>query len=270
MNDWPDPDPTEETPMTAQTRLDALHASARRLRGIVQPLDDDALVQSAYPTEWTIAQVMSHLGSGAVILQRRLDDELAGTTTPEDFAAQTWQEWNAKSPRAQVDDGLAADAAVVAALDALSSDQRDGFSFAMGPMSFDFDGFVGLRLNEHAFHTWDIDVTLDPKATIPSPIAALVVDNLELIGRYTAQPTPGDPTTITVRTSDPGRHFTVELTAEGATLAPSAATDADADVELTAEAFARLVYGRLDPDHTPPFVGDPAVIDRLRATYPGP
>jgi hypothetical protein len=137
-------------------------------------------------------------------------------------------------------------------------------------MSFDFDGFVGLRLNEHAFHTWDIDVVLDPDATIPAPIAAFVVDNLELIGRYTAQATAGDPATITVRTTDPDRHFALELTAEGAALTPSATTTGAGHVELPAEAFARLVYGRLDPDHTPPFVGDPAVIDRIRATYPGP
>jgi uncharacterized protein (TIGR03083 family) len=252
------------------TRLDALRTSVRRLRGIVEPLDDDAIVQSAYPTDWTIAQVMSHIGSGAVILQRRLEDELAGATTAEEFAPRTWDEWNAKVPRAQADDGLAADSALVAALEALSADQRDEFTFAMGPMSFDFDGFVGLRLNEHAFHTWDIDVALDPKATVPVPIAAFVVDALELISRYTAQSTVGDPAAITVRTTEPDRRFVLELTAEGATLTPSATTTGASDVELPAEAFARLVYGRLDPAHTPPLVGDPAVIDRIRATYPGP
>lgn len=87
--------------MTAQiTQLDALRISVQRLRRIVEPLDDGAIVQSAYPTDWTIAQVMSHLGSGAVILQRRLDDELAGTTTAEDFAARTWDGWNGSRPSA--------------------------------------------------------------------------------------------------------------------------------------------------------------------------
>jgi len=185
------------------SRLDALRVSIRRLGTIVDALDDAAILDSAYPADWSIAQVMSHLGSGAVILQRRLDDELAGTTTPEDFAPQTWDEWNARSARAQVDGGLAADAALLAALEGLSAEQRDEFTFAMGPMSFDFDGFVGLRLNEHAFHTWDIDVSLDPQATVPAPIAGFVVDNLELIGRFTAQPTAGDPATVTARTTDP-------------------------------------------------------------------
>ena len=195
---------------------------------------------------------------------------LAGATADEDLAARIWDEWNTKDPRAQVDDGLAADATLLVALDTLRADQRAAVTFAMGPMSFDFDGFVGLRLNEHAFHTWDIDVVLVQEATIPVPIAGFVVDNLELIGRYTAQPTAGEPTTITVRTTDPERHFTLELTAGGATLTPSANPTAAADVEMPAEAFARLLYGRLDSAHTPPLVGDPATIDRLRATYPGP
>jgi uncharacterized protein (TIGR03083 family) len=249
--------------------LTALRTSVQGLRGIVEPMDDYTISQSAYPSEWTIGQVMSHIGSGAVILQRRLDDQLVGTTTPDDFATGIWEEWNAKTRRAQVDDGLAADAAFLARLEAVSDHEREGFSFPMGPMNFDFDGFVGLRLNEHAFHTWDIDVALDPTTTIPTPIAALVVDNLTLVAGFTAQPS-GSPSTLTVRTTEPERLFTLDLTSDGAALMPSARGRGSADLELPAEAFARLVYGRLDSGHTPPFVGDSALVDRLRATFPGP
>ena len=42
------------------------------------------------------------------------------------------------------------------------------------------------------------------------------------------------------------------------------------DLELPAEAFARLIYGRLDPDHTPAFTGTEELMDVLRQTYPGP
>jgi uncharacterized protein (TIGR03083 family) len=252
------------------TNLEALRTSVQRLRGIVEPLDDSAVGRSAYPTEWTIAQVMSHIGSSAVIFQRRIEDELVGTTTSDDFAPSVWDEWNAKTPRAQVADGLAADAALLAALDALSDDQRNELTVSIGPITVDFDGYVGLRLNEHALHTWDIDVALDSAATIPESIAALVVDHLDLISRFTAQPTDGDPATITARTTDPERSFDFDLTAEGATLAQSPTTAASADIELPAEALVRLVYGRLDPRHTPPVVGDLAALDRLRATFPGP
>ena len=250
-------------------RLNALSTSVHRLRSIVEPLDDAAIVRPAYPSEWSIAQVMSHLGSGAVIFTRRLVDQRSGADTPDDFAPSVWDEWNAKSPRAQVDDGLEADAAFLAALDAASEDERREFSFPLGPMTFDFDGFIGLRLNEHAFHTWDIDVTFDPTATIPGPIAAPVVDNLDLIARFTAKPN-GDPATVAIRTTDPERAFTIEFTPDSVSLRSTATSTGSADVELPAEAFARLAYGRLDPAHTPVFAGDPAIVDRLRATFPGP
>jgi hypothetical protein len=117
----------------------------------------------------------------------------------------------------------------------------------MGPMNFGFGQFVGMRLNEHAFHTWDIEVVGDPTATIPATAADLVIDNLDLIARFTAKPT-GDTTAVSVRTTSPERTFTVELAPAAVTFGPSTAA---ADIELPAEAFARLVYGRLDPDHTP-------------------
>ena len=51
---------------------------------------------------------------------------------------------------------------------------------------------------------------------------------------------------------------------------PSDDTTGESDLEMPAEAFVRLLYGRLDPAHTPPIAGDPALLERLRATYPGP
>ena len=248
--------------------LEALATSQRHLRKLVAPLDDAAIVSSAYPTEWTIAQVLSHLGSGAVITQRRLQAELDGTAVPDEFAPAVWDEWNAKSPRAQVNDFATADAALVAAFEAVSVEDRAAFSFAMGPMSGDFDAFVNLRLNEHALHTWDVEVAFDAASAVPSELAAFVVDNLELIAGFTAQPTPGDPIAVSVTTTDPVRRFTIDLTADGATLTPSSDTTTP-DVVAPAEALVRLVYGRLDPDHTPPITGDPALVDRLRATFPG-
>ena len=134
-------------------------------------------------------------------------------------------------------------------------------------MNLDFDAFVAMRLNEHAFHTWDIEVAVDPGATIPRQVAELVVDNLELIARYTGKPT-GDTTTITVATTDPQRGFTVDLKPDSVTFGASTAA-APADVELPAEAFARLVYGRLDPQHTPPGDHGPA-LGTLRRVFPGP
>jgi uncharacterized protein (TIGR03083 family) len=254
-------------PDPSRAHVDALRSSVGRLRGLAAPMSEEELTAGAYPTEWTVAQVLSHLGSGALIMQRRLEDALAGQDTPADFAPGVWDTWNAKGPVAQRDDALAADAALLARIEAVPQEARDTFASAMGPMTLGFTQFVGMRLNEHAFHSWDIEVVAAPAATIPVPVAALVVDNLELVARFTGKPT-GGTTTITVATTGPQRGFTVELTPGGVALAPGAAA-ASPDIQLPAEAFARLVYGRLDAEHTPAGAHGSA-LDTLRRLFPGP
>ena len=64
--------------------LDALLASVDRLAGVVGSLDPAQLTGPAYPAEWTIADTLSHLGSGAVIFLLFLDGSLAGVETADD------------------------------------------------------------------------------------------------------------------------------------------------------------------------------------------
>lgn len=250
----------------SEEHLSALELSVTRLREIASTLSAAELTTKAYPAQWTIAEVLSHLGSGAVITQRRLEDELAGRPTPEDFAPGVWDEWNAKDPSAQREDALAADAALLARLQKVTAAEAADFTSTMGPMTLGFADFVAQRLNEHGLHTWDIEVVRNPAATIPQQVAALVVDNLELIARFTARPT-GEEKAITIATTDPSRAFTVELAPEAVTFAPGAGSVA-AEVKLPAEAFVRLVYGRLDPEHTP--AGDHGqALEVLRRVFPG-
>jgi uncharacterized protein (TIGR03083 family) len=249
--------------------LSFLHSSVDRLAALVRPLDDIAIVGRAYPSQWTIADVLSHLGSGAVIAQRRLDDALTGSATPDNFNPSVWDEWNAKSPRTKVDDGLVADGAFVARLEAVAPGERDRFKSPMGPLELDWEAFVGMRLNEHLLHEWDVAVSVDPAATLAADGTSVVVDNLELIGRFTAKPN-GDPRAITVGTTDPDRSFVVTIEPGTVTFAPAASAE-QPDLSMPAESFVRLVYGRLDPDHTPRSVsGDPAAVHQLRAVFPGP
>jgi hypothetical protein len=42
-----------------------------------------------------------------------------------------------------------------------------------------------------------------------------------------------------------------------------------AELRLPAEAFLRLVYGRLDREHTPPADDNAVDLDQLRAAFPG-
>ena len=62
------------------TPLDALHASVARLDELPRGLDDNQLTGPSYCSDWTMADVLSHLGSGMVITQRGLADTLARDT----------------------------------------------------------------------------------------------------------------------------------------------------------------------------------------------
>jgi uncharacterized protein (TIGR03083 family) len=252
------------------TPLGALRGSVGHLYQLCRGLDDGQLDVQSYCSDWPIAGVLSHLGSGAVIMNRRLVDALSGQASPDDFAPSVWAEWDAKTSRAKADDALGADEGILEALEAVNDAERARLDFPMGPLTLDFDQFVGMRLNEHAFHTWDIEVVFDPRARLPHDDAALVVDNLQLIARYTARPT-GEVRTVRLRTADPVRDFAVRLSADSAELEVDPGSGGQSpDLELPSEAFCRLVYGRLDPDHTPAFTGDRALLETLRAVFPGP
>jgi uncharacterized protein (TIGR03083 family) len=246
--------------------LAALHASVDQLHRIVAGLGPDQIRQSAYPTEWTVADVLSHVGSGGVIMQRGFEDALAGRDTPGDFNQSVWDEWNAKSPDDQAAEALVADAALLAALEAATGEQLDGFHFSMGPMTLDFDSFVALRLGEHVVHTWDIEVVLDAGATLTADAVPVLVDRVAVIAGFAGR-SPGTDTVVPILTSEPERHLSVVMTPDSVSLTP-AEPGPGAPLDLPAEAFIRLVYGRLDPDHTPAGVGGPAV-EQLRLVFPG-
>jgi uncharacterized protein (TIGR03083 family) len=249
-------------------RLSALRTSVDRLRQIVSGVSDADLEQPAYPSEWSIADTLSHVGSGAVIMQRRLVDGLAGRAMPAEFAPSVWDEWNAKSPAAKRADALVTDGELLVRLEDVPDDGRESFHFELGPVQLGFDDLVGMRLNEHVLHTWDVEVAADPSVVVPEDLVEPVVDNLSRIARWTAKPT-GETRTIRVATTAPERHFRVELTPESATLEAGDGDD-EADLTMTSEAFVRLVYGRLDPDHTPPIQGDTSLLLTLRMVFPGP
>jgi uncharacterized protein (TIGR03083 family) len=247
--------------------LAALRSSVARLRTMSEGLDDRRLVARAYPTEWTIADVLSHIGSGAVIMRRRIDDGLRGAPTPEEFAPSVWDQWNAKSPRQKADDALAVDGELLGRMTDMGDEDRARLRYEVGPLEVDFDAVVRMRLSEHALHSWDIAVVLDPAAVLAADAAAELIDHVELVARYTATPT-GSTRTIVVRTTEPTRSFAIGLVPDRVTFAPD--DGSDPDLELPAEAFIRLVYGRLDPEHTPAFSGDPERLAELRRVFPGP
>jgi MDMPI C-terminal domain len=81
-----------------------------------------------------------------------------------------------------------------------------------------------------------------------------------------------EPARISLTTTAPERRFLLVLTTEGGELTRDQADGdgATGRISLPAEAFVRLVYGRLDRDHTPQSVSTEGIdLHTLRGAFPG-
>jgi uncharacterized protein (TIGR03083 family) len=257
------------TTPSAEVLLAALRNSRARLVETVTALTPEQMRIQSYDTEWSIAQVLSHMGTGSIFFKLILEAGLAGEPVPStDVMRPIWDEWNAKSPEEQAHDGLESDAALLGAFEALDAQQRADWEMDLFGTHRDFVGLLRMRVSEHAFHTWDIVVALDPKAPLALDAVDLIIDTVAPLVPQVGKPLD-EQLVIGVETEDPARNFVLTVGAEGATLEPlDARSDADRLLLLPAEAFIRLVFGRLDPDHTPPGADDP-VLEKLRRVFTG-
>src|SRR5260221_2393836 len=248
--------------------IDALRALAGPLQVMAGPPDGGQLQRQSYASEWSIAQVMSHIGSQAEIFGLFLDAGLSGQDPPGPEAfAPIWAAWNAKSPQDQAADALRVDETVTARFESMDDDQLKRFRLNLFGMDLDAAGLARMRLGEHAIHTWDIAVALDPGATVAPDAVGLLIDTLGQLAARAGKP-GGIQRRLHVSTTSPVRHFTLE-TGEKVTLVASEHSEGLPELALPAEALVRLVYGRLCPPHTPPVETRRADLDELRQVFPG-
>jgi uncharacterized protein (TIGR03083 family) len=246
--------------------LRALRSSVERLRSVAGQLNPADFESPAHPSEWTIADTFSHLGSSGQILQRMFEDAIEHRDADPAFNAAVWDEWNTKEPSLQVTAALDADAALLERLEEASEEERATVHIILGPMTLDFDRLIGIRLSEHVLHTWDIEVALDPTATLDNDAANLILDSIHSVVQFTGRAS-GKEETLRVRTTEAAREFSLVFTVDSVSL-NDATHPGPVDLEIPAETFVRLIYGRLDADHTPSVV-DAYEIDSLRRAFPG-
>ena len=242
-----------ETDATPWVR--ALRASHDRLAGVVAVLDGDGLRAQSYDTEWSIADVLSHLGSGAEIFALYLNAGTNGGEPPSrDAFPVIWDTWNARSPEEKAARSVEANEALVTQIESLTPEQRDAFEVAMfGPVPMDLAGFLGMRLSEHALHSWDVAVALDPAARLAQDAVDLLIDTAPRMAGFIGKKAQA-PAVIAVAVTGPERAFTldtggVSVVPAGTDATTASATTASAttaSATLPAEAFIRLLAGRLD------------------------
>jgi uncharacterized protein (TIGR03083 family) len=256
----------------AQPWVSALRSSHDRLSGTVAGLDSDGLQAQSYDTEWSIADVLSHLGSGAEIFLLTVNAGASGDAPParEQFQ-EIWDRWNAKAPDEQAADSVAANEALVSRVEALTPAERESFSVTMfGPRPMDLAGVLNMRLGEHAIHSWDVAVALDPAAQVAPYAVALLIDTLVPMAGYFGKKSD-NPMVIAVTTTDPERAFTIDTgTTEGGgvSVTPGAPGDAaTASLEMPAEVFLRLLTGRVDDASE--LTASGVTLPELKAVFPG-
>jgi uncharacterized protein (TIGR03083 family) len=250
--------------------LTLLRDSHERLRGAFDELGDARATLPSYDDEWSVAQVASHLGSGTEIFSHHLNAAAKGEPLPGGEINQPiWDAWNAKSPTDQIRDSLAANASFLETVEAMTDEERDRWHAEIFGTDLDLNAFLRMRLGEHVVHTWDVTVALDPNSTLSDEAAAAVAEGLgALAGRVGRA--PGEQASVEVRTTSPERAFHLDLSLSGVSLSPSLDDTSSASLTLPTEAFVRLVYGRLDADHTPASTSADGIdLDLLRTVFPG-
>ena len=246
----------------------ALRANHDTLAAVVPDLTVQQLTGRSGATEWSIAQVLSHLGSGAEISRKPIATAAGEQVEPEDNQS-IWARWDGSSPSQQAAAFVEHDTAYLDTVEGLSSDQRDSLKVDMGflPEPVPLEVALGMRLNEVANHAWDVQVGLDPQAEIDAETAAVLVElftgPLAFLLGFSGKP---DLLDGEVRLAVPGG--AVEITDK--VVVSSTVAEPTAILVGPEGAVIRLISGRLTPDHSQGVVvtGDVALED-LRKVFPG-
>ena len=246
----------------------AIRLNHDTLVALVPNLDEEHLTGPSGASDWTVAQVLSHLGSGAEIGRKPIA-RAAGEAVDEEDNQSIWARWDASSPIDQTAAFVQHDSAYLDTVEGLSEEQRATLTVDLGflPEPVPLLVALGMRLNEVANHTWDVRAGLDPKAEVDDESAAVLVELFQgplgfLLG-FSGKASEIDRE---VRLAVPGAG--IEVT-DSVTVVPAVA-DPTAALDGPQGAVVRLLSGRLKP----PYVDGVAVtgdvsLDDLRRVFPG-
>ena len=258
---------------SADRTIAALRSGHDRLAGLVSGFSNDQLTGPSGAAEWTVADVLSHLGSGAEITLAGFRSAIDGTPEPGgNFNQSVWDRWNALSPQDQAAGFLAHDEVLIAAFEALTPPQRENLQIKIGflPAPLPLSAFAGMRLSEATLHGWDVAVAVDPAAVLPEPAAVLLAeqfsDHLSFLAGFIGKADRlAKPAVVEIQGSSFG--FVI---ADGVQLT-SAVTEPTATFTGSLEAAVRLFTGRLTAQYTPDgveVIGN-VTLDDLRQVFPG-
>jgi len=257
----------------ADRTIAVLRASHDAVAALVPDLSDEQLRGPSGAAEWPLAQVLSHLGSGAEISIASLAATVDGNPVPaQEFNQQVWDRWNAMTPEEQAAGFVEYDERLVAAYEALTAEQREALRFDFGflPEPLPLAATAGMRANESVLHSWDVRVALDPDAALAEGAAEVLAEHLAgdlsfLLGFTAKADALAAPATVEIKGRDLGIVIADKVSLSTAVTGPTATFVGPL------EAVIRLVAGRLTAAHTPEEVQVEGALslDDLRRVFPG-
>ena len=264
---------TSPPAVLASNTIAALHANHDDLASLVPTLSEAQLNGPSGASEWTVAQVLSHLGSGAEISLATYQTFLSGAAEPApDFNQSVWDRWNALSPQDQANGFVEHNARLVAALDGLTPEQRETLEVKLGflPFPLPIASLLGMRLNEAAQHAWDVQVAVDPAAGLSEQAAAALAEQFSgglkfLLGFTGKADALAHPAVVEILGTGLAIVVGDEVSLAASPPKPTATFSGPM------EAVIRLFGGRLTPKYTPTNVqvtGNVS-LDDLRRVFPG-
>lgn len=255
------------------TAISALRVEHDALVSLVDDVDPSDLERRSFAEEWTVAQVLAHLGSGAEINASNLRAALGrGERIPQEEYPKLWERWDHASPR----------------------DQREGFKRWHGELVVDFEdiqktapqasvdtmmgtlpasALAAIRLREAALHRWDIAAIFDHGARLLDDSVPLLADQLpEMVERLANEAAAGasDVDSVAIEAEDMGRSYVLSLR-DGVVMRTGPGGSPETAVRLPAETLVRLFYGRFDEERDRGSVKEqpPGVLRDLRTIFRG-
>ena len=231
--------------LSSITELRSEHEALEALSRELKPPD---LERRSMASEWTIAQVFSHLGSGAEINTSNLRGSLGvDTRIPPDSYPELWRRWDALPPTRQVDDFRRWHSELVERFEEIqnSSAPERTVETVMGNMPA--SRLAGIRLREAALHRWDIAAALDPAAGLRPASGTILLDQLPEMTSRLADPGPAENSpvdSLAIHTTEPDRSLVLTMK-DQPTLTFGHDRHARATLELSGESLVLLFYGRL-------------------------
>ena len=166
------------------TVIAALRREHDQLTALVGTFTEEDLRRPSGASDWDVSQVLSHLGSAAVINLATLQGALKEAGEPTEPTV-IWARWNAMSPRERADEFIAADTALVDRYERLTDAERSELRLEVGFLPFPLTVAMAgrMRLNEIVLHGWDVRVAFDERrGARPRTVAVVLNGEPNLIG----------------------------------------------------------------------------------------